>query len=395
MTVSAGTNAIIIGAGHSGLVAAHALKARGIPVRILEARDRVAEPWRSRHPQLQLNIHRKFAALPGLRLTRRDGVFVTRDRIIRHIEDFARRTNAPIEFGTSVSRVQKAQDGWEVETNRGLYRTRHLIIATGREKIPHIPDWPGRDSFRGEIVHSADLGDIRRYLRRKVLVIGAGNSGTDVLNHLAARAGCKVLVSMRHGPAVMPTWVFGFPMHRLAGVLALIPLRPLDALLRMTQRLFYGNLSRYGFGSHALGGATRMATDGTTPALDNGFIKAVKSGRMQIVGETMRFDGAHVHLKDGTTVEPEIVICATGYRSGLEDLVGEFGVLDPAGHPLHPMGERDPDNPGLWFTGYRPIFQGFFHAARLSAERIADNIATDRQSFTALRWPGGKRAELL
>ena len=127
---------------------------------------------------------------------------------------------------------------------KGAFEADHVVVATGREKYPHIPDWPGRSDFNGEILHAAALGDISRYAGRDIMVIGAGNSGTDILNHLSRVATGKVWVSLRHGPTIMPTRLFGFPMHRLARLFALLPLPTLDAALALTQRLVYGNLSR-------------------------------------------------------------------------------------------------------------------------------------------------------
>ena len=192
------------------------------------------------------------------------------------------------------------------------------MVATGREKYPHLSDWPGRDSFSGEILHTAALGDISRYAGRDILVIGAGNSGTDELNHLSRVATGKVWVSLRHSPTIMPTRFFDFPMLRLARLCALLPLPVLDAALALTQRLVYGDLSRYGFRSHPEGGGTRLERDGISPALDDGFVAAVKRDQMQIVNETVGFETDAVQLRDGSTIKPDIVICATGYRSGLE-----------------------------------------------------------------------------
>lgn len=371
--------ALVIGAGHSGLAAAQALKAWNIDVTILEARGRVAEPWRARHPQLRLNIHRKFAELPGHPLTRKDGPFIRRDTVIDYIEGYAKHVGVPIKFDTSVERIHKTLGGWEVQTNRGVYLTEHLVIATGSQKTPDIPDWPGKDGFRGEFLHSAHLGDIRRFEGRKVLVIGAGNSGTDVLNHLAGIYAQKIWVSLRHGPAIIPTWLLGIPMHRMANVFARIPPRVLDRLLGLTQRIAYGDLSKYGMRSHPTGAATRMAVEGVTPALDNGFVRALKRGKIRVVEETKRFDGGAVVLKDGQVIDPDVVICATGYRSDLEPLLGDLDVLNDYGNPRRGMGQKDLRNPGLWFTGFGVTFQGYFHAARIAADRIADSIAASSQ----------------
>ena len=365
---------IIIGAGLSGLTAAHALKAKGIHAKIIDAASRIAEPWRRRHPQLKLNVYRSFADLPGLPMNSQHGDFVPRDAVVEHLESFARQLDLPIQFETEVRKISRQTGLWRIETNQGTYEADHLVIATGREKYPHLPDWPGRDSFNGEILHAADLGDIKRYAGRDILVIGAGNSGTDVLNHLSRVSTGKVWVSLRNGPTIMPTRLFGFPMHRLARLFAMLPLPILDAALALTQRLVYGGLLRYGLRSHPEGGGTRLERDGIAPALDDGFVAAVKSGQMQIVEETMGFHAESVRLRDGSKIQPEIVISATGYRSGLEPWFADFGVLDKNGHPYCSAGEADPDHHGLWFTGYKATLTGYFDAAIVAAKRIADEV---------------------
>lgn len=368
-------NAIVIGAGLSGLAAARALEARRIPVTVLDAAPCVAEPWRARHPQLRLNIHRRFAQLPGLAMTREDGTFVRRDMVVSYLEAYAAALKAAITFEICVKSVAPEACGWRVNTNRGAYRCTDLIIATGRDRLPVMPSWPGVYRFGKEILHASELGDIGRYAGQKVLVIGAGNSGTDVLNHLSRTRPAKVWVSIRHGPAILPTRMLGFPLHRLAKLFALFPPRLLDPMFKLTAWLAFGDLSRFGMRSHQDGGGTRLLRDGIAFALDDGFIRALKAGRVEAVAETVGFESGRVELADGRMLNPDVVIAATGYRSGLESMLGHLDVLNVNGHPHHPMGEPDPVHPGLWFTGFKPVFTGYFHAAGIAAERIADGIA--------------------
>lgn len=375
MSQSSKNGAIVIGAGLSGLAAAYELRARGIPVTVLEARDQIARPWRSRHPQLRLNIHRHYASLPGKKMTREDGVFVRRDTVVRFLEDYARDLDAPIHFGTQVQRVAHAAGGWRVVTNRGVFSAAHLIVATGREQRPSLPVWPGLDDFGGTVIHVADFDDVRAYDGKNVLVVGAGNSGTDALNHLSRAAPAKVWVSLRHGPSILPSRIFGFPLHRLAGLFLCFPKWSLDPLFAATQWAAFGNLRRHGLRRHKLGGSTRMITEGVTFAMDDGFVAALKSGRVEVVAETVGFTADTVQLVDGREVKADVVICATGYRTGLESLFREFGVLTETGYPLYPAGEHDPRNPGLWFTGYTLKLKGFFHTAGESAARIATGIS--------------------
>ncbi|MEM9779664.1 MAG: NAD(P)/FAD-dependent oxidoreductase, partial [Pseudomonadota bacterium] len=360
-----------------------------------EAGDRIAEPWRRRHPQLRLNIHRHFAALPGLPVPHNDGTFLRRDTVVAYLERYARMLSLPIRYRTVVRAITKQSGGWRVETSTGVFAAEHLVIATGREKTPVMPELPGHAAFEGELLHAAHVGDMRRFEGKRVLVLGAGNSGTDVLNHLAGVATAKTWVSLRHGPVIIPTRLLGFPMHRLANLFAAMPTAWLDRLLPLTQRLAFGDLRRFGLKSHAVGAGTRLARDGITPALDNGFVAALKAGQMQIVPETTGFDGKTALLAYGERLTPDVVICATGYRSNLEDLVGDLDVLDAAGRPRLGGGQPHPRHPGLWFAGYEVTFQGYFYAAQRAARRIARGVAKDRRDARPLAWslPGSAAGE--
>ena len=373
-------NAIVIGAGLSGLAAAKELRARGVPVTVLEASDQIATPWRMRHPRLRLNSHRQFSRLPRGHMIRDKDAYLRRNTVVEYLTEYAARLGVPVRLNTHVTAVNRQEGGWYVQTNNGDLECTDLIVATGRERLKSMPIWPGMDEFGGAVLHSADFADPSEYDGKKVLVIGAGNSGTDILNHLSRSDPAQVWVSVRHGPAILPTRVLGFPLHRLANLFAHLPKWSLDPIFAVMQQVFFGDLRRYGLRHHALGGGSRMLKDGVTFALDDGFVAALKSGRFEAVEETVGFTASAVELSNGRKICPDVVICATGYRPGLNDLFDHLGALDSKGYPLHPMGQKDARNPGLWFTGYGVIFQGFFHAAGISAKRIATSIASRTSS---------------
>jgi cation diffusion facilitator CzcD-associated flavoprotein CzcO len=383
---------LIVGAGLTGLSTAHILRSNGIPVTVLDASDKVAWNWRQRHPGLRLNIHRKFAALPGKPAPREDGAYLKRDTLVQHLEDYAFNLRDCIETGVIVSKIEQGPNGWRVVCGERSYEAPNVVVATGRDRTPTIPEWRGLERFQGEVIHAANLGDVSNYDGKKVLVVGAGNSGGDVLNHLARHNPKDVRISVRYGPSIVPQRVFGFPLHRAANLFAAMPLWMVDPAFALTQRLFFGDLKKFGLTSHSLGGGTRLATDGTAFAIDDGFVAAVKSGRFKVVGEVTEFWDDRVSFDCFRTFEPDVVICATGYKSALEPLVGHLDVLNGAGIPKSPTGERVEGLTGLWFNGFKPEFQGYFHSAAKGAERIAQGILARNSVSEVFEAPRSKLA---
>lgn len=375
--------AIVIGAGAAGLAVARALMKAGVATVVLEKESRLAEPWRRRHEQLHLNTHRDLSALPGLTYPKGTPAFPHRDVVIRHMNDFHEANHLPVEFGISVEAIIPGGDHWIVRTSAGSRLARHVVVATGRDREPYTPQWKGMEAFAGRIIHSADFGDAHTYAGKKVLVVGAGNSGFDALNHLAGIDTAAIWLSARNGPALLPKRIGKIAVHRLSPFMARLPLRVADAVMAVTQRLVFGDLTKFGMPRAPAGGASRLTSDYTAIAADDGAVKAIKSGRILVVPGIREFTRDGVMLANGSLIAPDIVIAATGYRTGLERMVGNLGVLDEKGVPLFNGGQADPKLPGLWFTGMRPSIRGCFANAGILAKAIARRIAGPGQPGTS------------
>jgi putative flavoprotein involved in K+ transport len=117
---------------------------------------------------------------------------------------------------------------------------------------------------------------------------------------------------------------------------------------------------------------------GINPAIDDGFVSSLKSGRSRIVGQIERLDHDGVILTNGEHLRADTVICATGYRRGLQKLVGHLDVLDDRGAPRYRDGAPcNPETPGLYFAGFRTALSGSIRVARTHARRIGKAITTD------------------
>jgi putative flavoprotein involved in K+ transport len=370
---------LVAGAGAAGLASAAVLKRRGIPAVVIERTDQVAPSWRRRYDSLILNTPRLTSTLSGYRIPRRYGRWPTRDHVVEYLEEYARRQRLRIRFGVELQRVGRRDGGWSLDTSEGEMEAPQVVVATGHDTHPVIPEWPGRDGFPGDLVHSADYRNPEPFQGRDVLVVSASNSGSEIAYELCSNGAGKVWTSMRTPPPVFPReWPSGVPLNYTACLLDLLPDRAVDNVTGVVQRLIYGDLSPHGIPSAPVGVQTRTKRLHQGSLIDAGFIEALKEGRIEIVSAVKGFEGPDVVLVDGSRLRPEAVVAATGYRRGLEPLVGHLGILDAAGHPLVIGGRTHPNAPGIYFNGYLGTASGQLRHMRRHARAIARAIAHRR-----------------
>lgn len=367
-------NVIIVGAGAVGLATAYTLLRSGLEIQILEKEERPGEPWRRRHENLHVNTHRARTQLPGLPFPRGTRSFPHKNVLADYLCSYADHHHLPLETGVEVQTIDHVDGRWQVKTNKGMRTAAHVIVATGRDRFPWMPQWPGAEGFTGRIVHSYHFGRAKDYAGSKVLVIGSGNSGFDVLNHLSKVATGDVWLAMRGGPSLLPKRYMGIAVQRLSFLFAPLPDKAVDRVIGLVGRLAFGDLTSYGIPRDKVGAATRLKALGAATSMDDGAIAAIRKGRITVVPAFDHFDGPSAVLSDGRAIEPDVVICATGFRAGLDTMVGHLSVLDHHGFPRFSGAEQMPGKPGLWFVGMQPTVTGFFHEATRQAKQIARKI---------------------
>jgi putative flavoprotein involved in K+ transport len=370
--------AVVIGAGFAGLGTAAMLEKRGVPTLLLERSNRVGESWHGRYRSLRLNTLRWMSTPPGYRLPRRYGRWPTRDQLIEYLEEYARRMELRIRFETSAERVERSNENWVVETSGGPIQSRFVVVCTGFDHDPFVPDWPGKERFPGELIHASAYREPTAYRGRDVLVVSAGNTGSEVAYELVENGAARVRTAMRTPPNIFPREWHGIPLALTVRYSDPVPARLTDYLGRQIQRLIYGDLGKHGLPTSPIGFATNLKVRRVSPTIDAGFVDAVKQGRIEIVPAVERFDGPRVMLAGGQRIQPDVVIAATGYHRGLDPLVGHLGVLDESGEPLVNGAPGDPRAPGLYFNGYLTALWSQLGPMRIEARRIARHIARER-----------------
>jgi putative flavoprotein involved in K+ transport len=365
---------VIAGGGAGGLSVAAMLDARGIPSVVLE-RDEVAASWARRYESLRLNTPRFTSTLARYRMPRRYGRWPTRDDVVEYLRDYASRLGLNVRTGTEVRLVDRDDGRWRVETSNGDLSAPCVVIATGHDREPFIPDWPGREDFAGEIMHAAFYREPSPFRGKDVLVVSAANTGTEISYELSRNGAVRVRTAMRSVPPVFPRQWLGWPLNYSATSLDPFPDAVGDGIARGTQRLIYGNLSSHGIPKSTYGAQTLARRRHCSPLIDGGYVDALKSGQVELVAAVVAFDGDDVLLADGGRIQPEVVIVATGYRTGLEPIVGHLGVLDDRAYPQVPRGSDSPKAPGLFFNGYWATMSGQLRHMRRDSRKIARTIA--------------------
>ncbi|WP_406138986.1 flavin-containing monooxygenase [Streptomyces sp. NBC_01089] len=362
----------VIGAGPGGLAAAAVLRGRGVRAVILEKSNDVGASWRRHYDRLHLHTTRRLSALPGLPMPRSFGRWVSRDNVVRYLEKYADYHSLEIVTGVEVTRIARA-DGprWLLHATGGRELTGSaVVVATGDNHTPRLPDWPGAETFRGDLVHAGEYRNAAPYAGRDVLVVGAGNTGAEIAVDLVEGGAGRVRLAVRTVPHIVRRSTAGWPAQRTGILVRRLPARLVDRAAETLCRLSVPDLSAQGLPRPGTGLYTRVR-EGAIPVQDVGLIDAVRTARVEPVAAVDSFDDGKVVLADGTRTAPDAVIAATGYRRDLEPLVGHLDVLDGRGRPVVHGGRSPAQAPGLYFTGFTNPISGMFRELAIDARKIA------------------------
>lgn len=355
---------------------------RGLRPVLIDEADRVGAAWRGRYDRLRLNTGRQFSHLPGRAYAKGTPVFPARDDVVGHLERFARDERIQLLLGTAVRRIDRHGANWWVQTSDDSVLASHVVVATGYERVPNVPDWPGLPSFTGALLHSSAYRNPDGYRGKRVLIVGAGSSAMEIAHDVATGGAATTWLAVRTVPNIMlRTLPGGVPADFIATALHHAPVRIADTLAEAARRLTIGDLSEVGLPRPEEGVFSRGARLGRAPAIvDTATVEALRNRTIAVVSAVDGFESDQVRLVDGDRLQADVVICATGYRRGLEPLVGHLGVLDDAGVPMddgtHLAGQ------GLWFLGFqsRPGLLGFVaKRSRRIAGVIAGELAARRR----------------
>ncbi|GAB3855319.1 NAD(P)/FAD-dependent oxidoreductase [Nocardioides maradonensis] len=315
---------VVIGAGQAGLAMGYRLRRTGRSFVILDGDERIGDCWRRRYDSLRLFSLPRYASLPGWRIPVRG--YATRDQFADYLEAYARRFELPVRCGERVSSVDQEGDRFRVTSTTGTFLAANVVVATGAHRRATVPALADDLDPAIRQLTSTDYRNPGQLAPGPVLVVGAGNSGTDVALDAAA-AGHEVLLAGRH-PGQVP-----FDIDRRSGR-AVVPVVMFVFRHVLTLRTPMGRRLSVESEGHGVGLVRNKVAD-----LDAAGVRRI--GRIERV-----VDGRPAG-EDGTGLDVGTVVWCTGTVADHRFL--ELPGFDDRGRPLHERGLSP--IPGLAFLG--------------------------------------------
>lgn len=355
---------IVVGAGPAGLAVSRELATRRIVHVVLE-RGEIGASWRRFYDGLVLHTGRHLSSLPGMPIRHSAPLFVPRARFVRYLDDYAAAMRLPVRTGAEITGVRREADGWRLESSDGPWRCRVLVVATGIASSPVIPALPGLAEFGGRVQHSIEYRRPEPFAGRRVLVVGAGNSGGEIAAELA-RVAAPVSIAIRSGVVVVPREIAGIPSQYLGMLIRRLPRALAAPIVAMATRLRARGLPP------SLPRSTASPLD-ELPLIGMHLPNAIAARTVHVRPGVVGFTAEAVRFADGTEARFDEVIMATGFRAALEPFEG-LVQRDNRGFARRIDRVTSADQPDLFFVGHEYDASGGLANIRRDAPDAARRV---------------------
>lgn len=375
----------MIGAGSSGITACQNLDERGVEFSCFEKGSDVGGIWRYRNDNgmsaayrsLHINTSREMMEYSAFPMPVDYPDYPGHAEIAAYFEDFVDHFGLRdrIEFNTEVVSVEPVESGWMVTVEgpegRRTESFTDVMVCNGHHWNPRWPEpaFPGADGFTGEQIHSHDYKTPEILEGKTVLILGIGNSATDIAVE-SSRVADRTLLAMRRGAWIVPKYIFGIPTDRLTtfAPMTRMPLGVQSAMMRLTLRLTQGRITDSGLPMpdhrplHA------------HPTVSDELLGRLGHGDITVKPNIDRFEGGTVFFEDGSSEDVDVVIFCTGYRITFPFL--DSSVIDVTDNQVELYKRVVPvDRPGLYFIGLVQPLGPIMPLSEAQASWVADLIA--------------------
>ncbi|KAA1420962.1 SidA/IucD/PvdA family monooxygenase [Nocardioides humilatus] len=376
----------IIGAGCSGITTAKRLKDHGIAYDHFEMSDDVGGNWYFRNPNGRSSVYESLHIDTSTQRLQFEDFPAPEDYpdFPHHtqIHDYFRAyvdhfgLREAIEFETEVVRAARNESqGWDLTLSTGETRSyTDLVVANGHHWAPRLPDYPGH--FDGDLIHShAYISPFEpiEIRGKRVIVVGMGNSAMDIASELSNRwMAEKLYVSARRGVWVLPKYRNGVAADKVMAP----PDIPKDVALAASRQLIrelVGSMSNYGLPE------PDHEPLSAHPSVSADFLTRAGSGDIHMLPAIDRLDGRTVHLADGSSVEADVIICATGYDMRFPFFTDSEADLHPDAEHRYPLFKRmiKPGVEHLYYLGLAQSSPTIVNLAEQQSKLLAKLLLGD------------------
>lgn len=367
------THTLVIGASIAGLATAAALQKHGIEHIIIEKQSEVAAPWRNHYERLHLHTNKSLSNLPYKKFGSSIPRYPSRQQVVDYLDDYRKTFNIQPVFNTEAKSVKRELGHWVTETNKGVFQSKYVIMATGAYGKPKPVNIKGMQTFGGKILHSYGYKSGRDFKGQQVLVIGFGNSACEIAIDLYEQ-GAAPSMSVRSAVNVIPRDLFGIPILQLSQLMAKLPPRLADILSAPMIRLSVGDITKLGLRKLPYGAFEEIKKMEQIPLLDIGTIKHIKEGHIKIFDDIDHIEEDKVFFVDGKTEHFDAIIAGIGYYRDYAEIVAvDKSRFDDLKLPVSEQKYFGWDN--LYFCGFFISPTGQIKEIASDAKMIANDIA--------------------
>lgn len=356
----------IVGAGPSGLAQARAFAARGVEFDVFERHRDVGGVWDLENPgspmyeSAHLISSRTMSGFAGFPMPDSYPDYPRREQVLEYLRAFADAFDLRkhVRFGREVTRVEPRGERALVTVDGELREYDGVVCASGVFWQPNLPTFPGE--FSGTLRHTVSYRSARELAGKRVLIVGLGNSGADIACD-AARHAAKAYVSVRRGYHFIPKHVLGKPADVFAHEGPKLPKWLELRLFGLLQRVIIGDVTALGMPrpDH------RILE--SHPLMNDQLLHHLRHGDVTLKADVERLAGDTVFFKDGSSVQVDEVLLATGYQMRVPYL-DEAELEKSGGHVSHFLTVFSRRHESLFTLGYVELNGALYpHLDRLAA----------------------------
>lgn len=194
---------IVIGAGQAGLSMGYFLQKSHVTFLIIDKRKNIGDVWRERYDSLILFTPRSHSTLPGFPFEGEQNDYPTKDEVSEYLLSYAKEFSLPLQLNTKVESLQKVGNDFVINTDKGKYVSKNVVVATGPFQTPFVPDISMDLSDKVYQIHSSHYQNPKQLKDGSVLIVGGGNSGAQIAVELS-KEGRDVYLSVGHKMKFFP-----------------------------------------------------------------------------------------------------------------------------------------------------------------------------------------------